>query len=363
MSDIFVDAEKVKNLVKEIFVRLDVPEGDAEVVADNLVAADLRGIRSHGVARLERYVRGIREGVIKPKTEVKIVSEGPSVATVSGGDGLGQVASKFAMELAIQKAEQTGAGFVSVRDSNHYGIAAYYSMMALEKDMIGISMTNTAPLVVPTFARDAFIGTNPISITAPSNREWPFVLDMATSAVPRGKIEVYNREEKKLPLGWATDETGRSTDDPGRVLRNLIERKGGGLLPLGGEGELHGGHKGYGLSVAVDILSGVLSGGAYGNHTYEKKGQPANVCHFFGALDVKRFIDIDLFKKLLDSYMSELKGLNKAEGATRIYVHGEKEFEAEARFKEKGIPLHEKTVKMIREIASSVGLNAEFLGE
>ena len=264
------------------------------------------------------------------------------------------------MKLAIRKAQEVGVGFVAVRNSNHYGIAGYYSMMALEQEMIGISMTNAAVLVVPTFGKDALLGTNPISVAAPSGEERPFVLDMATSTVPRGKLEVYERQEKPLPLGWATDEHGVATTDVHRVLDNLLARAGGGLLPLGGEGELFRGYKGYGLSLLVDILSGVLPGAGYANTIYPKtpegKPLPANVGHFFGAIRVDAFRPLAEFKATMDDIIRRLKGSAKAEGAERIYVHGEKEFEEEERRRREGIPLHPKTVAMMQQIARELGV-------
>jgi LDH2 family malate/lactate/ureidoglycolate dehydrogenase len=264
------------------------------------------------------------------------------------------------MQLALSKAQKVGAGFVSVRNSNHYGIAAYYAMMALEYDCIGISMTNAAVLVLPTFGRDAMLGTNPISVAAPAGRERPFVLDMATSTVPRGKLEVYNRQEKPLPLGWATDEHGVPTSDAGRVLSNMVARAGGGLLPLGGAGEQLGGHKGYGLSLLVDVLAGVLPGAGYANNIYpqdeEGRPLPANVGHFFGALPVEGFRPLHEFKATMDDIIGRLKGAGKAEGQERIYVHGEKEFEMADERRAQGIPLHPKVAEDLRRIAVETGV-------
>ncbi len=207
---------------------MDVPEEDARIAADVLVAADLRGIDSHGVARLgSYYVNWIKEGVVRPRPQVRIVAETPATAVIDAGAGLGQPVSYRAMEKAIQKAREVGSGFVTVRNSNHYGIAGYYAMMALEHDCIGLSMTNAGALVMPTFGRDAMLGTNPIAVAAPAGDERPFVLDMATSIVTHGKVEVYDRLGKPLPVGWATDETGTPTTDTGRVLENLEQRAGG----------------------------------------------------------------------------------------------------------------------------------------
>ncbi|HUW97153.1 MAG TPA: Ldh family oxidoreductase, partial [Anaerolineae bacterium] len=253
----------LKEFVAGVLAKMGVPVEDAVVSADVLVSADLRGIDSHGVARSRRYVQGLRDGVMVAGADIRVVHETPVTALLDGGAGLGQVVGVKAMRLAIHKAQQVGAGFVAVRNSNHYGIAGYYSMMALEEGLIGISMTNAATLVVPTFGKDAVLGTNPMSIAVPAGKERPFVLDMATSVITRGKLEEYERHEDPLPQGWATDSSGVPTADAHEVLHNLKDRLGGGILPLGGAGEQMGGHKGYGLALLVDILCGVLPGAAY----------------------------------------------------------------------------------------------------
>lgn len=351
-------AEPLKDFCTRALQRMSVAEEDARITADVLVTADLRGINSHGVARLRRYVDGLRSGTMIAQPEVEVLAETPTTATIDAGGGLGQPVSYRAMEEAIQKAEDLGVGFVTVRNSNHYGIAGYYSMMALEHDCIGISMTNASVLVVPTFARDAMLGTNPISVAAPAGEEPAFVLDMATSTVPRGKLEVYRRLEKDIPLGWATDETGEPTTDTVRVLKNLKERAGGGLLPLGGAGELLRGYKGYGLSLLVDILCGVLPGAAYANLVYPKDedGQPlpSAIGHFFGAWRVDAFRPVDEFKAAMDDLQQRLKNAPKAEGQDRIYIHGEKEYEAAQRNAREGIPLNPKVAADLQAIAEEL---------
>ncbi len=345
-----INIDVLKEFVVDVFKKLGVPEEDAKITADILIEADRRGIGSHGVARLRRYVEGLRTGTIKPVAEIKVLKETPNTLLISGGDGLGQVVSYKTMKMVIQRALQNNICFAAVRDSNHYGIAAYYAMMALEYDLIGISLTNSAPLVVPTFAKNAVIGTNPISIAVPAGKKKPIVLDMATSTVPRGKLEVYERMNKSIPLTWATDEYGNPTQDAAKVLANLVQRKGGGLLPLGGADEETGGHKGYGLAVMVDVLSGVLSGGAFGLHVYGKKGTPPNVCHFFGAIKIDAFIDSFVFKRMIDEYIDMLKNTPKREGAERIYVHGEKEFEA-AEMQKKEVWIYYKVVEDLKKLA------------
>ena len=355
-----VNHEDLKAFCEKVFVKLDVAENDAKIAADNLVLADLRGIPSHGVARLQRYVDGIKNGLIYPKHKPEIEKETPSTALVNGNDGLGQVAGHFGTSVAIDKAKATGVGIVTVKRSNHYGIAGYYSQMILKEGLLGISMTNSAPLVVPTFGKEMIFGTNPISLTAPANRNRPFFLDMATSVVPRGKLEVYNRGEKALPEGWAVNALGKVTTSPAEVLQNMLNRAGGGILPLGGEGELYSGHKGYGMAILVDILTGVLSGGAWTNLVYGKKDGktvPPNVCHFFMALKIENFIDIDEFKNNMDDLIDRLKSSQKAEGKERIYIHGEKEYELYDKHAADGIPLEDKVYNTLKNIAADLGVD------
>jgi LDH2 family malate/lactate/ureidoglycolate dehydrogenase len=336
-------AEPLMAFCRRVFEKLGVPPEDAAMTADVLVRSDLRGISSHGVARLRRYVNGLRSGVMLGQPEIVVVHETATTALIDGGAGLGQPVSVRAMRLAIHKAKEFGVGFVAVRNSNHYGI-----------------MTNSAVLVVPTFGRDAKLGTNPISVAAPAGEEPPFVLDMATSTVPRGKLEVYDRQHKPIPLGWATDERGIPTEDPHQVLENLLKRLGGGLLPLSGAGELMSGYKGYGLALMVDIFCGVLSGAGYADNIYPKapNGQPlpANVGHFFGALRVDVFRPVDNFKTTMDDEIRRLKNSPKAEGAERIYIAGEKEFEQEQENRIKGVVLHPRVVADLQAIADEVGL-------
>jgi LDH2 family malate/lactate/ureidoglycolate dehydrogenase len=362
-----VSADTLRDFCTQVFMRLDVPEEDAQITADVLVEADLRGVASHGVARLRRYVSGLQTGMMNPRPAVQVLVETPTTAALDADAGLGQPVSYRAMLMAIEKARELGVGLVTVRNSNHYGIAGYYAMMALEEDMIGMSMTNTDVLVVPTFGRDALLGTNPIAVAIPAGEELPYVLDMATSIVPRGKLEVYHRLGKKMPLGWATDEEGVATDDPGRVLHNLTHQLGGGLLPLGGEGELMGGHKGYGLALLVELLCGVLSGAAYMNLTYPKdeKGRPlpSNIGHIFGAVRIDAFMPVDEFKARMDDAIRRLHNSSKAKGQTRIWVHGEKEFEQTEQNLAAGVPLHVKVFNDLQAIAQELDVPFPFEGE
>jgi L-2-hydroxycarboxylate dehydrogenase (NAD+) len=265
------------------------------------------------------------------------------------------------METAISKAKKNGAGFVSVRNSNHFGISGYYSMMALKEDLIGFSTTNSNSYVVPTFGREGMVGTNPLSFAVPALTERAFVLDMSTAVATLGKLEVAHRMGKRIPPGWAVDENGLSCDDPGRILHNLKNRVGGGILPLGGGAEESGGHKGYGLDSLADILSGVLSGSGYLNLVYpqtpEGKALPARIGHFFGAWRVDYFRPVVEFKKDMDDFIRRLKNSAKARGHARIYVHGEKEFELEEKYEKNGLPLYSKVYEDLAAIGREVGVD------
>ena len=356
---ITIKVDALQEFTINVFKKFGVPVEDAKIAADVLIAADQRGVGSHGLQRLKRYTDGLKTGVMKPIAEIKVLKETPNTLLISGGDGLGQVVGYKAMKLVIDKALKNNIAFAAVRDSNHYGIAGYYSMMALEHDLIGLSVTNSAILVVPTHGKNALMGTNPISITVPAGKERPFVLDMATSTVPRGKLEVYEREGKTMPATWATDELGNATQDVSRVLANLLGKKGGGLLPLGGAKEEDGGHKGYGLCLAVDIFSGVLSGSAFGPQLYAKKDAPAKVSHFFGAIKIDAFTELALFKNMMDEYINILKNSEKAAGKDRIFIHGEKEFELYEQQKEE-VRIYYKVVEELRKIGEEINIKAPF---
>ena len=355
-----VQSEALERFCARVFQQVGVVDQDAHITADALVAADLRGVFSHGVAHLRRYVDGIRAGTIMACPNEKVVVETPTTATIDAGAGLGHPVSYRAMQKAIQKALEVGVGFVAVRNSNHYGIAAYYAMMALPHHCIGLSMTNASPKVVPTFGRHATLGTNPLAVAAPAGKEPPFVLDMASSTVAVGKLEIADRLNEPIPLGWVIDKDGRSNTDPHRALDEFKRGVGGGLLPLGGEGELTSGHKGYGLALWGDIFTGLLSGAACSPCTYPKtpegKPLPANVGHFFGAWRIDSFRPVDEFKAAMDDLQQLLKSASKAEGHDRIYIHGEKEYEATERHLREGIPLNPKVTADLHALAQELGV-------
>lgn len=349
MSRLVYRVEDLRNYVIRFFLKHDVPLKDAEIVADVLISADLRGVDSHGVIRLDSYYGSrLRKGLIDPHPQLKVLTETPSTLALDGGTGLGHVVGYKAMQMCIEKARQVGVGMVTVRNSNHYGIAGYYAMMALEHDMIGISFTNSQPLVAPTYGKTRYLGTNPIAVAVPAGKERPYVLDMATSIVPIGRITVYQKAGKKIPEGWGVDKDGNVTTDPGAVLN------GGALMPLGGI-DLMRGYKGYGLALWVDIFAGVLAGAATGPEV-GKSDRPANVGHYFAAIRVDAFRPVDEFKTEMDALIQGLKNAPKAEGQDRIYIHGEKEFELAEKYQKEGIPLMKEVVDSLIASGKEVGV-------
>jgi LDH2 family malate/lactate/ureidoglycolate dehydrogenase len=353
-----VQAQALTEFTAQAFQKLNVSEEDAHIAANVLVAADLRGISSHGVAHLRRYIDGIRHGLIVARPQEQVITETPSTATMDAGNGLGQPAGYRAMQRAIRKAREVGVGFCRVRRSNHYGIAAYYAMMALEHDCIGLSLTNASPLVLPTFGSRPAVGTNPISIAVPAGQARSYVLDMATSTVALGKYEIAERMGKSVPTGWAVDVDGTPLTDAHETMDKFRQRTGVGLLPLGGEGDLRGGHKGYGLGVWVDVMCGVLSGAGYSNLIGQRglDNQPAaaNVGHFFGAWRIDAFRPVDEFKAAMDDLQQRLKNAPKVEGQERIYIAGEKEYEAAERHLRDGIPLDPQMAADLKAIAQEL---------
>jgi len=352
-----VKAKDLEDFAVKVMKTVGCDEKRANIVAEVLVEADMRGISSHGVARLKRYVDHIRTGIIDPKAEPVVIFETPVSIVVDGRNGVGQYISYVSMEKTLKKAKENGICITAVRNSNHYGIAGYYAEMASKEGMIGISLTNTAPLVVPTFSKEALLGTNPIAFAFPLPNNHILLVDMATSVVPRGKLEVYSRLRKDIPEGWAVDETGRVTRDPDRVLLNVKEKKGGGLLPLGGEGETFGGHKGYGLALMVEILSAGLSLGSFSYETYTNAGR---ISHFFAVMDISLFGGPKEIEGHVFKLVERLKNAEKAEGAERIYVHGEKEYEKREKSLRAGVEIDDPTAENLRKLATELGLESPF---
>ena len=351
--------EVLEEFMKKTFMAVGLPEEDAEICADVLIESDKRGIDSHGIGRLKPiYIDRIRDGIINPITKVDVVREGPTTAVLDGNNGMGQVVSKKAMQMAIDKAKQYGMGMVAVRNSNHYGIAGYYVTMATESGMIGMTGTNARPSIAPTFGIENMLGTNPLTIGIPSDDPFPFVLDCATSISQRGKIEVYQREGKDLPAGWVIGNDGNPRTDTDQVLKDLLTG-GAALAPLGGIGEELAGYKGYGYATVVEILSAALQGGAFLkalSGLEDGKKVPYNLGHFFIAIQVEAFTDLDLFKKTTGDILRALRSSEKAPGHDRIYTAGEKEYLAYLERLEKGVPINEALEKDIAMIRESLGV-------
>jgi LDH2 family malate/lactate/ureidoglycolate dehydrogenase len=353
---VFVERAALEKMCAGIFISLGIPEDEAVDSARILVAADARGIQSHGVARIKRYAGGIRLGLIRGGVAPTVLHETPVSLVLDAEGGMGLSLSRQSMEKVIAMAKKNGFGVCSIRNSNHFGIAGFYAEMAAREDMIGIAMTNTAALGVPTFARKAMFGTNPIAFAAPGLGEKLFSLDMATTTVTRGKVELYEREGKQLPPGWAVDTRGLVIGDPVRLLEDMLYQRGGGLLPLGGEGEDFGGYKGYGLAVMVDILTALCSGGVFGGAVKDSEQTSARVCHFFMALRLDLFRPPEDFKRDMSRMLEELENLSPAEGARRVYYAGLKEREAEAESDRRGVPLTEGVWKTLKQTAEELGV-------
>lgn len=349
--------EELHRFTSDLLQKIGCPQTDAEQAAKVLVSADLRGVDSHGVARLSGYMRLHEKGRLNEKPNIHITHETPSTAVVDGDLGLGLVVGPHAMKVAIEKAKNVGSGWVAVKNSNHYGIAGYHAMMALEHDCIGISLTNASPLVSPTFSKERLLGTNPISIAIPAKNQPPFVLDMATTTAANGKLEVLQRLGKDAPEGWIQDKEGKiSTDAKGLI-------NGGSMRPLGGSRE-HGSHKGYALGAVVDILSAVLSGANYGPWVppfvafIDPAPNPVGegLGHFFGAMRIDAFRDADEFKKHMDIWIERFRASETVDGAEKVLIPGDPEREMEKKRSSEGIPVLAPVVKDLKEMGEKFGV-------
>lgn len=355
----WIDFEYLENFMIDVFKAVGVPEEDAKTCAEVLITSDKRGIDSHGIGRLKPiYYDRIKDGILNVNTKIDIIRETPTTAVLDGNNGLGHVIGKKAMDMAIEKARVYGMGMVAVRNSSHYGIAGYYATMATEQGMIGITGTNARPSIAPTFGVENMLGTNPLTFGIPTDEQFPFVLDCATSTSQRGKIEVYDRENKELPDGWVIDEEGNSRVDTHQILKDLTVGKAA-LTPLGGIGEETGGYKGYGYATVVEILSAALQGGAFLkalNGFEDGKKVPYRLGHFFIAINVEAFTELDKFKSTTGEILRALRDSKKAPGMNRIYTAGEKEYEAWLYRKDKGVPVNKALQQDIIALKKELGL-------
>lgn len=351
--DIRVTAQALRAFMECAFVAEGFSAADAEKIADVLMQADLFGIESHGAQRMMYYHQNIASGSVCISAQPQVVKETPVSVLIDGQFAMGQLSARMAMEKAIEKAKTTGVGLACVRNSSHYGIAGYYTLMAEREGLASFSMTNTGPIMVPTFGREMMLGTNPIAFCMPADPV-PFWFDASTTVVTLGKVEVYNKRGQTMPEGWTVGEDGQTCTDAKAMNASILAGEPGGILPLGGAGEMHSGHKGYGLAVMVEALTGVLAqglvcpemSGAHGDHT----------SHFFMAFDPALFGDPVDIRTRMSAYLAALRGSEKAEGCTRIYTAGEKAHEAMADRLQNGVPVEANTLAELDAIAAALGI-------
>jgi LDH2 family malate/lactate/ureidoglycolate dehydrogenase len=357
---IYVPIDRLTGFMMDVLLKMGVPREDSKIVAGVLIASDLYGVRSHGIAHLRMYYQRIKAGLQRPVTEWAIVHETPTTAVMDGANGMGMVVGYHAMRIAIDKARKSGLGAVSVRNSSHYGIAGYYTRMAAKEGMVGMSFTNAHPSIAPTFGVEPMLGTNPIAFSAPSDEEFSFTFDAATSIAPRGKIEIAARAGKPIPEGWVIDQDGLPATDSRQLIVEMDKGKAA-LLPLGGSGELMGGHKGYGLATVVEILSASFQDGAFLSelHDHDKNGnrRPSRVGHFFLAMNIESFVPLDHFRKTTGGILRELRAYSKAQAGRRIYTAGEKAYIQEMRAKQEGIRIPPSVQKMLKTLCLELGVS------
>ncbi len=356
MADLVYSYDTLSTFAYTTFINIGCPEQQARLAAEVLLAADLRGIDSHGIARLSGYVRLWDKKRVNGNPNVSLVHESPSTAVLDGDRGLGLVVAPRAMEIAINKASVAGTGWVSVKNSNHFGIAGYHAMMALPHDMIGIAMTNASPLVAPTFSVERLLGTNPIAVAIPADNQPPFVADFATTTAANGKLEILQRKNQFAPEGWIQTSRGEPSIDPKETTQ------GGALLPLGSD-RAHGSHKGFCLGAWVDIFSAILSGANYGpwvppfvaflDPPTDQVG--AGIGHFFGAMRIDAFRSAAEFKAHMDNWIVRFRSAKTIPGEERVIIPGDPERETHAHRMANGIPLNEKVVEDLRELGVRFG--------
>ena len=359
MTHKYIEFEVVERFMKAVLMKAGIPFDDAAIVTDVLLWADRFGIDSHGANRLKTiYLDRIKDGILDPVTRLEIARESPTTAVVDGHNGMGHVIGYKAMNIAIEKARKFGMGMVAVRNSTHYGFAGYYPLMAVRENMIGITGTNARPSIAPTFGVENMLGTNPLTFGIPTDEEFPFLLDCATSITQRGKIELYAREGKELPGGWVIDENGRTKTDSMEVLKDLIAGSAA-LTPLGGIGEETAGYKGYGYATVVEILSSALQQGAFMKMLLgmkDGKKIPYPIGHFFIAIDIGAFTEPDDFKRTTGEILRELRASRKMPSHDRIYTAGEKEYYTWLVRKDNGIPFGRDLLREFRNLCNEYDL-------
>ncbi len=355
-----IKVETMLSLMQAVLKGCGVPEDDARIVADVLITSDLRGIESHGAGRLKMYYDRFKDGILFPETKIDVIRDMAAIGVWDGNHGMGHVVGYRAMQTAIAKAKKYGIGCIAVRNSTHYGIAGYYSLMAAKENMIGLSYTNARPSISPLFGVTPMLGTNPIAFAAPSDLEYPFVYDAATSITQRGKIEVLDRANKPTPEGWVINYKGETSTDTKQILVDLVNKKAA-LVGVGGIEEETGGHKGYGLAMMVEILSAALQNGKYLEDLsgYDENGKPVthNLGHYFQAINIEAFTDPAEFKKIVGDIMRQMQNSTLRPGKERIWVAGEKEYYIEKEVRVEGISVNEALYKNLNIMIEELGLD------
>ena len=364
-QNVKVPVNTLIDFMLEALDAMGVPSEDAQIIADVIITSDLWGIRSHGIAHLKMYHERMKKGLQLPKTRITLVKDTPTTAVMDGGNGMGMVIGHHAMKMAIEKARQYGLGAVAVRNSSHYGVAGYYPLMAAKEGLVGLSVTNAHPSTAPTFGVRPMLGTNPIAVAAPTDEEFPYMYDAATSVAPRGKIEIAARANKPIPEGWVVNKDGVSATDSSNMIKEM-DLGNMALLPVGGMGELMGGHKGYGLATMVEIFSAAFQDGTYlwGLTDTDADGNPQflHIGHFFLAIDVEHFIPLETFKKITGNMMRELRSSPVAPGQSRIYTAGEKEYYNTQRVQSEGVEIPPGVQKALLSLRTELNLSRVELG-
>ncbi len=349
----YLPVKTAERYCRDIFMKMGFSDEDSKFITDVLITADLYGIESHGIQRMIRYYKAMEEGFISPSANPEIVFETPLTAVLDATKSMGQIAARTGMNMAIDKAGKSGFGMITVRNSNHFGIAGYYASMAADADMLGICMSNTEAIAVPTFGRKAMLGTNPIAVCMPAEPV-NFWYDAATTVVTRGKLEVYTKKGEQLYPGWASDENGHKCTDAQKVINNISGKKGGGIFPLGGDCVDNGSHKGYGLGIIVELFTSIFSGGTTSPHVKNSGNADTSFC--FCAIDYGAFGNKEEIRQRISALLQELRDSPRADGCERIYTHGEKEAESLKEIIKSGIPVNEKTIDELMFIGKSLGV-------
>ncbi|MDD3031741.1 MAG: Ldh family oxidoreductase [Candidatus Caldatribacteriota bacterium] len=355
----WVDFNTLNNFITDVFKKMGLDNNDAEIASDVLISANKVGMDSHGIDRLKTYYYDkLNSGIVNKETNIEIINNQLTTAVVDGHGGIGLVIGRKSMQLAIEKAKKYGLGMVAVRNSNHYGFAGYYAQMAIDNEMIGITGTNTPPYVAPTFGIENLLGTNPFTFGLPTDEDFPFIIDCATTVTALGKVQLYEKLNKDLPHGWVMDNSGKTMTDAKKAHHDIMNKKAS-LLPLGGIGEENAGYKGYGYSTVVEILSAALQEGDYLDKIVVKekdKNSNKSIGHFFIAINIRSFIEVDKFRHIAGNIVRGLRNSKKAPGVERIYTAGEKEHLTWLERKDKGVPVNKKMQEQILIIKEELGL-------